>query len=141
MTDITSDLLPKMSATRLPGLNPGDDFLFPDYAGGSILNLPSSLCGWLGAPALGASPLRRELIAPFERGYRRVILILVDALALHRLQRWMTDGTAPVWERLAQQGQLAALTSITPSTTSSALTSRGPGAARQNTAWWAMNYG
>jgi predicted AlkP superfamily pyrophosphatase or phosphodiesterase len=52
-----------------------------------------------------------------------VILILVDALALHRLQRWMADGTAPVWARLAQQGQLAALTSITPSTTSSALTS------------------
>ena len=51
MTDITSDLLPKMSATRLPGLNPGDGFLIPDYAGGSILNLPGSLCGWLGAPA------------------------------------------------------------------------------------------
>ena len=54
---------------------------------------------------------------------RRVILVLVDALALHRLQRWMSDGTAPVWSRLAEQGRLAALTSITPSTTSAALTS------------------
>ena len=49
--------------------------------------------------------------------------MLVDALSLHRLQRWMSDGTAPVWSRLAEQGKLAALTSITPSTTSAALTS------------------
>jgi len=123
MTDITSDLLPKLSTTTLPGLELGDGFLFPDYAGGSILSLPSSICRWLGAPELGANPLRDDLTAPFGRQYRRVILILVDALALHRLQRWMADGTAPVWSRLAQQGQLAALTSVTPSTTSAALTS------------------
>ena len=123
MTDISADLLAKYSTTRLPGLELGDGFLLPDYAGGSILNLPASLCGWLGAPGLGASPLRSELAAAFGRTYKRVILILVDALALHRLQRWMDDGTAPVWSRLAQQGQLAALTSITPSTTSAALTS------------------
>ena len=123
MTDITADLLPTLSATRLSGLNPGDGFLYPDYAGGSILNLPASICRWLDVPELGAQRLRNELIAPFERSYRRVILILVDALALHRLQRWMEDGSTPVWARLAQQGQLAALTSVTPSTTSSALTS------------------
>jgi predicted AlkP superfamily pyrophosphatase or phosphodiesterase len=123
MTDLTSDLLPPLSATCLPGLELGDGFLLPDYAGGSVLNLPSSLCGWLDAPPLGARPLYASLTSPFERSYRRVILILVDALALHRLQRWMGDGTAPVWQRLANQGQLAALTSITPSTTSAALTS------------------
>lgn len=123
MTDITSDLLIKLSTAQISGLNPVDGFLYPDYAGGSILNLPASICRWFGVPELGAQRLRSELIAPFERSYRRVILILVDALALHRLQRWMADGSAPVWARLAQQGQLAALTSITPSTTSSALTS------------------
>jgi predicted AlkP superfamily pyrophosphatase or phosphodiesterase len=123
MTDLTSDLLPRLREKRLPGLDLGDGFLLPDYAGGSILNLPSSVCRWLGAPGLGAEPLRLDLTASFDRTYRRVILILVDALALHRLQRWMADGTAPVWSCLAQQGQLAALTSITPSTTSAALTS------------------
>jgi predicted AlkP superfamily pyrophosphatase or phosphodiesterase len=51
-----------------------------------------------------------------------VILVLIDALSLHRLQRWMADGTAPVWKHLAEQGQLAALTSVTPSTTAAALT-------------------
>jgi predicted AlkP superfamily pyrophosphatase or phosphodiesterase len=47
----------------------------------------------------------------------------VDALALHRLQRWMSDSTAPVWKRLVEQGMLSSITSITPSTTSTALTS------------------
>ena len=122
MTDIPPILLPQPASIRLPNLDTGD-FLLPDYGGGSILNLPSSVCHWLGAPGLGAEPLRSAYLTPFARGYRRVILILVDALALHRLQRWMADGTAPVWSRLAEQGQLAALTSITPSTTSAALTS------------------
>jgi hypothetical protein len=123
MSDITSEILPRMKAYRLPGLELDGDFIHPDYLGGSILNLPSSICQWLGAEPLGAAPLRPELTITSSSGIRRVILILVDALALHRLQRWMSDGTAPVWARLADQGRLAAITSIAPSTTSAALTS------------------
>jgi hypothetical protein len=96
--------------------------LLPDYQGGSILNLPSSICHWLGVPGLGAGPLRDELLRPFSQ-IQRVILVLVDALALRRLQRWMADGSAPVWDTLADDGLLAPLTSVVPSTTSAALTS------------------
>ncbi len=63
-----------------------------------------------------------EILSPLGKGVRRVILILMDALALHRLQRWMEDGTAPVWRSLMEGGLLAPLTSISPSTTSAALT-------------------
>jgi hypothetical protein len=122
MSDITPEILPHLKAFRLPGLNLDADFVYPDYQGGSIMNLPSSICQWLGAGPLGAVPLRSELTITSATDLRRVILVLVDALALHRLQRWMADGTAPVWSRLAEQGKLAALTSITPSTTSAALT-------------------
>ena len=122
MSDTTPELLPRIKAHRLPGLELDGDFVHPDYLGGSILNLPSSICHWLGAEPLGAAPLRPELTVTGSTDVRRVILVLVDALALHRLQRWMSDGTAPVWSRLAEQGRLAALTSITPSTTSAALT-------------------
>jgi hypothetical protein len=122
MSDVTPEILPRLKAFRLPGLNLDTDFIHPDYQGGSILNLPSSICRWLGAGPLGAVPLHPELTVTSSTDLRRVILVLVDALALHRLQRWMTDGTAPVWSRLAEQGKLAALTSITPSTTSAALT-------------------
>ena len=121
--DLTSELLPHLHTLRLPGLDLGEGFLLPDYQGGSILNLPASLCHWLGAPGLGsAAPLRQELLSPFGE-IRRVILVLVDALALHRLQRWMADGSASVWDTLADGGLLAPLTSIVPSTPSAALTS------------------
>lgn len=122
MSDITSEILPRLKTYRLPGLELDKNFVHPDYRGGSILNLPSSICLVLGAEPLGATPLRPDLICPDAAGLRRVILVLVDALSLHRLQRWMSDGTAPVWSHLAEQGRLAALTSIAPSTTSAALT-------------------
>ncbi len=123
MSDITPEILPRLKAFRLPGLDMDTDFIHPDYQGGSILNLPSSISHWLGAEPLGAAPLRSELTITDSSALRRVILVLVDALALHRLQRWMTDGTAPVWLHLAEQGRLTALTSIAPSTTAAALTS------------------
>src|SRR4030042_6136369 len=99
MTDTTAEILPLLKTHHLPGLDLDANFIHPDYLGGSILNLPSSICHWLGARSFGASPLRIELLFPDSADLRRVILVLVDALALHRLQRWMTDGTAPVWSR------------------------------------------
>jgi predicted AlkP superfamily pyrophosphatase or phosphodiesterase len=123
MTDITPLNLPRIKSYRLPSLSMSPGFIHPDYQGGSILNLPSSICQFLGADPLGASPLRPELMVAANDRVRRVILVLVDALSLDRMQRWMTDGTAPVWSRLAEQGKLAAITSIVPSTTAAALTS------------------
>ena len=123
MSDITPEILPRLKAFRLSGLNLDTDFIHPDYQGGSIMNLPSSISHWLGVEPLSAPPLRSDLTITDSTSLRRVILVLVDALALHRLQRWMTDGTAPVWSHLAEQGRLAALTSIAPSTTAAALTS------------------
>jgi hypothetical protein len=129
MPDMTTQLLPTLRFNQIPGLGLGDDFILPDYTGGSILNIPSTICRLLGAPELGAPPLREDILAPLENfnsetsGFRRVILVLMDALALHRLVRWMGDGTAPVWKSLSKEGILAPLTSIVPSTTSAALTS------------------
>jgi hypothetical protein len=47
----------------------------------------------------------------------------MDALSLQRLQRWMEAGELPAWQALAEQGVLAPITSVVPSTTSAALTS------------------
>lgn len=123
MPDLTPVLLPQIRSRRLPDLDLGREFIHPDYAGGSIMNLPDSLCQLLGVPLLGAAPLRPEYLAPLGEGLRNVILVVVDALALHRLQRWLAQGLAPAWDELAQTGLLAPLTSIVPSTTSAALTS------------------
>ncbi len=122
MSDTSSEILPRLKAYRLPGLDLGDEFVYPAYQGGSILSLPAFICQALGIEPLGAPLLSPELAVVPPGDIRRVILVLVDALALHRLQRWMADGTAPVWQRLAQSGKLATLTSVVPSTTSTALT-------------------
>jgi hypothetical protein len=104
-------------------LDLGEGAIHPAYHGHSILNLPSSICSWLSVPGLGSGPLARELSAAAGESFQHVILVLMDALAYRRLLRWMQDGTAPVWQSLAERGSLAPITSITPSTTSAALTS------------------
>lgn len=122
MPDLITANLPLLQDYRLPGLNIDQPVMYPYYNGRSILNVPSSLCSLLDAPPIGAPALERAILKPLGAGVQRVILVLVDALALHRLKRWMVDGTAPVWAELVHDGILAPLTSITPSTTSAALT-------------------
>lgn len=131
MTDLTAALLPQLSAHRLPDLDLEPEFQQPAYHGFSILNLPATFCRWLEAPPLPqtAPPLDEVYLRSLPDTVRRVIFILMDALALHRLQRWLQDSTAPVWQQLLPQGLLAPLTSITPSTTSAALTSLWTGRA------------
>jgi len=123
MSDITSAILPNLRAFQLPGLPADPGFVYPGYQYSSILSLPSTISVTLGGEPLGAEPLQPELLAASTSNIRRLILVLVDALSLQRLQGWMSDGTAPVWQHLSQQGKLAAMTSIVPSTTSTALTS------------------
>ncbi len=151
MPDLTSLLLPRLqdpAPAVSAGLNLGKELIYPAYDGQSILNIPASLCRLLGAPDFGAGPLIPEILSPLvEAGpYRRVILVLVDALALNRLQRWLAEGRLPAWERLARDSLLAPLTSIVPCTTSAALTSlwTGRSAAEHGIAGyelWLKEYG
>ncbi len=123
MTDLVTQRLPRLKAKRLPGLPRGESFLYPAYEGNSILNVPDTICRLLNVPEISGRPLEGMIYQPLGGTARRVVAILVDALALHRLRRWMEDGTAPVWRTLQEQGVLAPLTSISPSTTCAALTS------------------
>jgi hypothetical protein len=119
---LSQELLSDLKTHKLSGINLGDEFVYPRYADQSILNIPSSICRWLGAPDLGAGALRPEILLPPGDNIRRVVLILMDALALHRFQAWMENGELPIWKSLLQNGQLTPLTSITPSTTCAAIT-------------------
>ncbi|MDH5605834.1 MAG: alkaline phosphatase family protein [Anaerolineae bacterium] len=128
MTDLTETLLTRIKDHRLPGLDLGDDFIYPNYQGLSILNTPSTICTVLGAEPLPSPTLAPEIMQAIGGSTKKVILILMDALALHRLQAWMQADESLVWNRLAEQGLLAPLTSITPSTTSAAITTYWTGA-------------
>ncbi len=122
MLNISADLISTIKSNRLPGLDLGDEFIYPKYDDQSILNVPGSICQLMGIPPIGASLLNADILAPLGDGARKVILILMDALAFHRLQSWMVDDKDMVWNYLITDGLLAPLTSISPSTTSSAIT-------------------
>lgn len=123
MPDLSSSLLPELQKNRIEGLDLGSDFVYPNYSGQSILNLPNSVCGLLGAPAFGAPPLRAEILSRLGGPYQRVIFLLVDALAFRRLHTWLQEPEFAVWKQLAEVGLLAPLSSVSPSTTCAALTS------------------
>lgn len=123
MADLTGERVAQLRNFRLPDFYLDEARVYPDYSGNSILNLPATICSWLGAPQIGAPALDPLLASHPGQAFQRVILILMDSLGLHRLQRWIQDGIAPIWGQLADQGLLAPLTSIVPSTTSAALTS------------------
>jgi hypothetical protein len=122
MPDRTSEFLPLIESHRLPGLDLGEGFIYPKYEDQSILNVPASICQFLGIPPLNAPPLRPDILSPLGDGTRKVILILMDALGFHRLRSWMAEDKNMVWNRLMAAGLLAPLTSISPSTTSAAIT-------------------
>ncbi len=122
MSTITQDLLLDIKNHQFNGLNLDGEFIHPKYGDQSILNIPSSICQWLDTPDFGAGPLRPEIHLSPGEGIKKVILILMDALALHRFQGWLENGDLPFWCDLLQDGQLAPLTSITPSTTCAAIT-------------------
>jgi hypothetical protein len=146
MPDLTRKLIPTLKSHRLPGLELGGDLVYPEYDGRSLLNVPSSICRWLGAPTLGARPLAAQYTQAIGTSYQKVILILIDALGLERLLSLVKAGSLPVWEKLAERGILAPLTSIAPSTTASALSSlwTGTGVAEHGIVgyeMWLKEYG
>jgi hypothetical protein len=124
MPDLTDQLMPRLRQHRLPELNLPEEFVQPNYNGLSILNTPNSICRLLGIPAANNIPaLTPEILEPLGGEVRKVLLILMDALALHRFRAWISVRPDMFWHQFIDRGVLAPLTSITPSTTSAALTS------------------
>jgi hypothetical protein len=129
MTTLISSLLPRLEAQRMPGVNAGIDAFYPYYDRQSLINLPASVCRWLGAPGFGAPPLADEILTAMGGPYKHVILLVVDGLGLSQLEQFTqpTPGHSSsrfsFWQHLLQDAVLAPLTSISPSTTASALTS------------------
>ncbi|HEY9075579.1 MAG TPA: alkaline phosphatase family protein [Anaerolineaceae bacterium] len=127
MVNLVDKYLPTYLNYRLDGLDCGAGSIHPRYDGYSLLNLPASICRWLGAPHFGTSPLAPEILDLWEGPFEQVILVLVDALGLQLFQDALKRGEsgqegANAWTRLMKDASLAPLTSVVPSTTSAALT-------------------
>ena len=123
MPDLTAKFLPRLQQTKIAGIDLPAELIHPQYDGFSILNTPNSICKLLGAPPRNEVPaLDPAILDPLGDGIDQVLVILMDALALHRLQNWIAERPEMVWGKLMADGVLAPLTSICPSTTSAAMT-------------------
>ncbi|MFQ6058233.1 MAG: alkaline phosphatase family protein [Anaerolineae bacterium] len=101
---------------------PSDEFVMPHYEGLSIANLPATIAALLGANLLNASPpLPADLWADMAPGVRRVVLVLLDAIGYLRFRRLLEADESLSFAHLVRRGRLIPLTSVFPSTTTTAL--------------------
>ena len=89
MSDRTSELVERIQSHKLPDLELRPDCIHPAYDGLSILNLPSSLANWFEADELSHPAIDLPELDDLAQGAKQIICVLVDAVALHRFQRWL----------------------------------------------------
>ena len=99
------------------------NFIPPEYNNRSILNIPASAAYLMDIPGFKHNPVDKSLLEPIRDGAKNIILILMDALAFHRLEKWLAEDENLVWHKLLKAGFLTPVTSICPSTTCAAITS------------------
>ena len=100
-------------------------FVEPDYAGGSIVNLASSVLEGFGIePPSAPCAERFGLREPLSRA-RAVVLLVCDALGLRQLEKSMERGALSRLRAAAEAspGGIQRLTSVFPATTTAALPS------------------
>ena len=123
------EVIPHLETGKFEGLTNGNELIMPSYDGFGLVNLTPTVAKWLGAGPLPAPVLNQNILDQFEDRYQNVVLILVDALGYNQLIQLMDSGKAPLWQAQLERGKLFPLTSISPSTTASALTTIWTGAA------------
>lgn len=121
MPNLADTLLPRLTATRLPGLDLGQQAVHPAYDGLSILNLPPSFCRWFRSAELPHPPLAVPGLDDLASGARQIVVVLIDAVSFDRFARWIAE-LPMVTPAFGQDYLLMPLTSVVPSTTVSALT-------------------
>lgn len=115
-------LLAHLLNHRPAGLNLPAEMIVPDYSGASLANLPASICRCLGADPLG-QPLHPAWEQALGGPYQQVLLFVLDGLGWDWLHRYWDQNPTGPWDDLLRGGTLLPLTSVVPSTTSTALTS------------------
>ena len=122
MPDYKDAVLPQLLARQNGPLADGDSLVLPNQTGHSLVNLPGTVSRLLGGPELSSPPLSPVILEKLGGAYRNVIVLLVDALGYEHLLRLMSAGKADFWKENLPRASLFPLTSISPSTTATALT-------------------
>ncbi len=140
MTGLASQIERTLLDHHLPLLErqlPLGEFVMPHFGGYSIANVPATTAILLGVRLSGSKPIPEAVWQEFAGGVRCVVAVNIDALGYNRLQRFMDSEPDTVFQRLlGRGGQLVPLTSVCPSTTTTALSSLWRLAGRPlSTAW------
>jgi hypothetical protein len=105
-----------------------EDFIFPQYQGQAISNLPASICQWFGIPSPDyTQPFLPKIMDKAGNDIQKILVVLVDGLSFTRLTKWMEANPSLIWNKILQEGDLTPITSISPSTTSAAIPSAWTG--------------
>jgi hypothetical protein len=121
----TAELQARLLTRRTPALaalSLSPEFVLPDYSL-CIGNLPATLAALLGGE-LGAAlpPLPHALWRHLTPQVRRVVCVILDAVGWLRFRDMVEGEPELAFADLVRSGQLVPLTSVFPSTTTSALT-------------------
>lgn len=126
MTTLFEKILNEILDHKLEGIPKYDQQVHPYYDGFSIANIPASICDWLDCPLPSSKPLDAAIRQSLKKSYQHVIFMIVDGLGLEFLQNDLDKHvrlqSSSNWKSILQDGLLLPLTSISPSTTSAALT-------------------
>ena len=126
MTTLHQKILHKILNHKIEGIPKFDHQMHPYYDGFSNANIPASICRWLGCPLPSSRPLDDEILQSLKQSYQHVIFVVVDGLGMEFLQRDLNERqpspSSDNWKAILRDNLLLPLTSMTPSTTSAALT-------------------
>src|SRR5512138_794148 len=93
MRNLVPELLPRLEAHRLEGLDAGREAFYPSYDDASLVSMAPSICRWLGAPvngsmaqSIGARPFNRAILDLYPRAFSHVILLVIDGMGLNTLE-------------------------------------------------------
>ncbi len=123
MTDLIQSYFTASLERDLASQLMSEDFVYPRYGGESILNILPSVGELFDIEGFQHPSLKSELVDPIRGEPRNIIVVLLDALAYHRMASWISESDSLGWNRLKETGLLAPITSISPSTTCAAITS------------------
>ncbi len=120
MIDLSKQVLPSILSHEIKGIIPGKNNILPFYEGLSLVNIPNSICHLLGIPEFGSQKISSTILDRISGSYDNVIFLLADGVRLNFFQSFLSKSP---WNQVLDEAVFSPLTSITPSTTSAALTS------------------
>ena len=87
MPDYANITLPKLAERSRDKLGQATQFVLPSYDGYGLANLTASVSQWLGGPKLNSASFAPAILDKFQARYKRVVVLLVDALGYNQLIR------------------------------------------------------